>query len=428
MKTFYSNIKNNALIKLASFNSISVSIRIIAGFITSKVIAIYIGAEGLALIGNLRNFVNSLHSVSLLGTQNGLVKYVAEYKKRPKGLTEAFSTISVLVLIATSLISVFLFLFSTYISFKLLGSEHYSYIIKLFALVLPFQSLNKILMSLINGFSQFKTIVKINIASQILGALITLALILVSRIKGALIAIVIVESTLVVFTLTIAIRHHVFSLLFNKRSISVEFIKKIAVYSGMALFSAIMLPFVTVLIRNYIIDNIGVKEAGFWEAMNRVSGYYLMFMNSLIGIYILPKLSSTNSSKVFKEEVFAFYKNLIPIFGLGLILIYFLRYFIINLVFTKEFEPVEQLFFWQLLGDFVRILSVVIAGQFIAKRMFKAYIISEAIYVFALYLFSIVFINKFGVKGANIAYLIAYLIYFLIVLMVFRRPLFAQKK
>ena len=76
MKRLIKYINNNVLVKVASLNSASVIIRIIAGFLTSKFIALFVGAEGLALIGNLRDFVKSVQSISILGLYNGVVKYL----------------------------------------------------------------------------------------------------------------------------------------------------------------------------------------------------------------------------------------------------------------------------------------------------------------------------------------------------------------
>ena len=67
--------------------------------------------------------------------------------------------------------------------------------------------------------------------------------------------------------------------------------KRLSVFFLMALITAIILPLVYVIIRNYIIENVGMKEAGFWEGMNRISNYYLMFVNSLLALYILPRFS-----------------------------------------------------------------------------------------------------------------------------------------
>lgn len=428
MKGIIRKIKANTLLKLASFNSVSVIIRIITGFITSKIIAIYLGAEGLALVGNFRNFVASVQSVSVLGTNEGLVKYVAEYKKRPKKLLEAVTTTTILIFVATLIVGVSCFFLSDYISSKLFNSSKYNYIIKIFAVVLPFYSFNKIVLSLINGFLKFKVIITFNIIAQVLGAIVTMLLIITQQLRGALIAVVIAEALIIFATVFVVVKQRLFSILIQKKKFSKAFVKKIVSFSGMALFSAIVLPFLMVYIRTYIINTVGLKEAGFWEAMNRISSYYLMFMSSLIGIYILPRFSEITTNKAFKDELLSFFKTLMPVFGLGLVVIYFLRHFIIKLILTDAFLPVSELFFWQLLGDFVKIIAVVIAYQFLAKRLFWSYILAETISVVSLYVASRLLIDKYGVIGANMAHLVNYLVYLVVILIIFRKSLFSLGK
>ena len=158
--------------------------------------------------------------------------------------------------------------------------------------------------------------------------------------------------------------------------------------------------------------------------MNRISKYYLMFVSSLLTLYILPRLSEIDNAKEFRSEVFNFYKTIIPIFALGLLVIYFLRNYIITIVFSNEFKPVEDLFLWQLLGDFVKVLSIVIAYQFLAKRMFWHYIITEIFSVLILYVSSILFIDIYGVKGATIAHFVTYVMYYGVILLIFSSSLF----
>ncbi|TYA94733.1 O-antigen translocase, partial [Seonamhaeicola marinus] len=74
-----------------------------------------------------------------------------------------------------------------------------------------------------------------------------------------------------------------------------------------------------IAIRNYIIDNIGYKDAGFWEAMTRISKYYLMFVTSLMALYILPRFTEISNKRDFKKEVLAFYKTVMPFLALGLL-------------------------------------------------------------------------------------------------------------
>jgi PST family polysaccharide transporter len=192
----------------------------------------------------------------------------------------------------------------------------------------------------------------------------------------------------------------------------------------MALISAIALPLIMILIRNHIAENIGMQEAGIWEGMNRISSYYLMFVSSLMALYILPRLSEIESVKEFRKEIFSFYKTIIPIYAMCLLAIYFLRPFIISIVFSKEFASMEELFLWQLLGDFIKVLSIAIAYQFIEKKMYWHFIITEVFLVIMLYTTSIYFIDSYDVKGATIAHFVSYMMYYGVILLIFGTSLF----
>jgi len=418
-------INNNVLFKVASLNSASVLVRIIAGFFTSKAIAIYIGPEGMALIGNLRNFLTSVQSFATLGLYNGVVKYVAEFKSNTIELSKLISTVYYFGFITTTIVCFLVYFNAEYLnSLVFLTYSKYTYIFKILALAIPFYSLNMLTFAIMNGYSKYRMLLIINMIGQVLGLCITLVLIYQNNLDGALISVVISPSIIFLITFVGIMNQRSLVSLIKADNISFDFMKKLSAYSVMALVSAIALPLVMINIRNYIGDHVGLQEAGFWEAMNRISTYYLMFVNSLMTLYILPRFSEINSAKEFRAEVFSFYKTIMPVFGVGLLVIYLLRPFIISIVFSKEFKPMEDLFLWQLLGDFVRVLSVVIAYQFIAKRMFWHFMISEIFSVIMIYATSVYFIDMYGVKGATIAHFASYVLYFGIVLMIFSSKLF----
>ena len=92
---FLKKIAQTQLFKISSLNSFSVIVKIGIGLITSKLLAVFVGPSGMALVGNFRNFTSSLESISTLGFQTGIVKYVAEYnavdkEKLPILLSTAF--------------------------------------------------------------------------------------------------------------------------------------------------------------------------------------------------------------------------------------------------------------------------------------------------------------------------------------------------
>ena len=425
MRKLIDYINKNVLIKVASLNSTSVLIKIIAGILTSKAIAIFIGAEGLALIGNLRNFLSSVQSISILGLYNGVVKYIAEFKKNTVELSKTISTVFYLGFISTIIVSFLCYFNAQYINTIIFPIySDYAYVIRIMAIALPFYSLNMFAFSIMNGFSKFKILIIINIIGQILGLSITLLLIYQDKIDGALVSVVIAESLIFLITLVGIVNQRSLLPLIKPSHVSFSYIKKLSPFSAMVLFSGVVLPLVALAIRTYIIDNIGYKDAGLWEAMTRISKYYLMFISSLMTLYILPRFSEIDNVKDFRNEIFNFYKTIIPFFALGLLAIFLLKPFIVSIIFSNEFKPVEDLFLWQLLGDFVKVLSIVIAYQFLAKKMFWHYIITEAFLVVILYATSIYFIDIYGIKGATIAHFVTYLMYYGVILLIFGTSLF----
>ena len=179
-----------------------------------------------------------------------------------------------------------------------------------------------------------------------------------------------------------------------------------------------------ILIRNYIGETIGLKEAGYWEAMSRISTYYLMFINSLLALYILPKFANIHDIDVFIDEVKEVYKVIIPIMVVGMLIIYFAKVLIIKGVFSDEFLPTKDLFLWQLVGDFIKVLCVILTYQFLARKMFRHFIIIEVFFLIQMYLLSILCIDEYGIKGVTIAHCISYGIQFCILLLIFSNSQF----
>ncbi|WP_445731603.1 O-antigen translocase [Mariniflexile sp.] len=426
MKKLIDYINTHVLVKVTPLQGASVITRIIAGILTSKAIAIFIGPAGLALIGNLRNFVSSFQAIAILGFYNGAVKYISDFKDDVVELSKTISTLFYVGFTSTILVSFFCYFNAQAINDIIFPVyNNYAYIIKIFAIVLPFYGLNMFSFSIMNGFSKYKILIIINIIGQILSVSITLLLIYQNKLEGALISVVIAESLICLITLVGIINRRSLVPLIKVNSISFGFLKKMAPYSLMALFTAVALPLVAIAIRSHIIENVGYKDAGFWEAMTRISKYYLMLISSIMALYILPRFSDIDDVKEFRKEVFSFYKTILPFLLTGLVLIYLLKPFIVTIIFSDDFKPVEDLFLWQLLGDFVKVLSMVIAYQFLAKKMFWHYILTEAFLVVILYTTSIYFIDLLdNVKGAVIAHFVSYMMYFGIILLIFGSSLF----
>ncbi|MBO6881185.1 O-antigen translocase [Winogradskyella sp.] len=424
MKKFFYYINNKVLIKAANLNTANITIKIIAGIFITKFIAIFIGPEGMALIGNLRNFLSTIQSIAIAGLYDGVVKLIDKCKNNFAELTSTLSTVFYFGFFSSILLAFLCYYNAEYINGLIFLNNNYTYVIETMALVLPFYALNMFVFSIMNGFSKYRILLVINIIGQILGLLVTLLLIKQENIDGALIAVVITPALSLLITIVgIAFRKSFMSSI-NITNIKFSVLKNLSPFMIMALVSSIALPIVYIIIRNYLIAEIGIKEAGYWTAVTRVSDYYLMFINSLMALYILPRFSEINTREEFRKEVFSFYKTVLPIFAVLLGVIYLSRSLLVNLLFTEEFRPVEDLFGYQILGDFIRVMSMVIAYQFLAKKMFAHFIIIEVFLFIIMYVSSVYLIDIFGLKGAVMGHCLSYFMHFGIILLIFGSSLF----
>jgi PST family polysaccharide transporter len=192
----------------------------------------------------------------------------------------------------------------------------------------------------------------------------------------------------------------------------------------MALISSVCGPMIFLSIRNNIIERLGIEQAGFWEAMTRISTYYFLFISTVLTIYFLPKLAFATSKKAIQNVFWSYYKGILPFFILGLILIYLLRFFIIQLLFTKAFLPVTSLFFWQLIGDTFKAASLILGYQFFAKKLLLAFVVTEIASLLAMLFLSRYLIGIYQIEGVVIAHALTYFIYFIVLVLYFRKNLF----
>ena len=153
-----------------------------------------------------------------------------------------------------------------------------------------------------------------------------------------------------------------------------------------------------------------------------------MVITTSFSVYYLPRLSELTDAKELRHEIFKSYKLILPSLLIMFSLIYILRFFIINLLFTHEFYPMEKLFLWQLCGDFFKMGSWILSYMMVAKAMTKWFITTEIGFSLLFVILGFYFIQINGVVGITQAYLINYILYLLMMIFVFRKLLIWKKE
>ncbi len=392
-----------------------------AALVISKVLAIYAGPAGLAVVGQFQNIVQLFTTLSKAGVDTGVTKYIAEYSACPGQLRTILSTTVRIVMVFSGFAMVMLVVGSGWMSLFFFDTPVYQDVFILFAITIFLCGLNGICLAILNGLGHIRTFVIANIIQSVFALLLSVGLIQWFGLKGALYALVLNQS-LVFFVLLYMLRKHPMFRIENfKYPYDRSVAKKLFNYSLMALVTAIVGPLTTMLIRQDITNQLSVEQAGYWQGMWYISTIFTTVVTTSLTVYYLPKIASLRKASEIRMELISGYKIIMPIIVAASVAIFFARYPIINLLFTEEFAPVQILFKWQLVGDVIKIAAWLMSYLMLAKAMTAEFISTEIIFSGTFVCLSIFLTNQFGLIGLSYAYAINYSLYLCAVTLVTRR-------
>ena len=406
--------KGNLLLKITSLNAFVITTRLVISLFVQRILAVTVGEMGIAKIGQIRNLLQIMTSTSSLGVFNGVVKYVSEFREDNKKLNDFFSTTIIFVFIGSLFTTSVLISSAPWINEQLFGELDLVWLIRLLAFLPLFVGTHRVFYGVINGLSEYKKYAKIDLLSYVLSVSLLLICLYYSNLEGVLFAIAITPIIQLLVLVTIFGSVLKKYLQISKLKFKLPFAKELLAFTLMSVVSTVLINYIELDIRTMITNKISINEAGYWTAMNFISKNYMAFSSAIFTLYVIPKFARIYKGGDFLKEVFNIYKTILPIFGIGMVLVYLFRETIIFLIYP-DFTGLEPLFKWQLLGDFIRLASLVIAHQFLAKKMVKSFIITELISLGLFYFLSKNLVEVYGATGVVMAHFYRYIIYFGIV-------------
>lgn len=398
-------------------------IKMLTSFVSIKIVSRIIGPTGIALVGQFMNSITMLGALSTGGIGPGVTKYVAEYYDDPERQKKIIVSSFRIIIALTAIVSILIVVFAGPLSQYIFKTKKYHSLVLLLGFTIGLYSLNTLFITILNGFKSFRKYIIINISISLVSLALSLLLVIYLGLYGALLNCIISQSVILGISVFFIYREPWFKILFQKIKIDRKIISKLGGFALMTLTNSLFAPFSQITVRNYITEHLSLQSAGIWEAMNRISTMYLLFITTSIATFYLPRLSEIKESSALRHEIIKTCKIVLPLLALSCILIFICRDLVIRLLFTKEFSEMRYLFAAQMAGDFFKISSWMIAYLFWAKAMVKQFIATEIIFNLLFILLAIIGINYFGLKGSAIAYALNYFLYLGIMLWAFKHIL-----
>ena len=394
------------LLKTSMLSSISTLVRIISGIIITKVVALFAGPAGLAVIGQLQNIINIAMLLTGDFLKTATTKYTAEYKDQRQEKYKMWSSGLKVILCLNVIVFCVFYFFAGEISNYFLKSTEFSYVFKVFSISLPFFVLNSFLLAILNGQKDIKRYILLNITLSIISLLLVCLLSYYFGVAGALIAYVTNQSVVFVITVFVVKNQPWFKIRY--------FFYKAGLSQYKNLFGFALITFTSIMasngsvfyIRSYLIGNLSPVLAGNWQAMWALSQISLSLITMSLATYLLPTLSDLKDKALIDRELLSAIKIIIPISLLISLVMYVLRDVIIMVLYTSEFIGMRDLFFWQLVGNSIKVCGWLYGYVLVAKGMVKYTVSTEVIFALSWCFLSSYLIDAHGLMGAIYAFAI----------------------
>lgn len=409
---FIRRFTNNKFIKVSGANGIITIAKAFLIIISNKVVALIVGTSGIAMLGQLQSFISIITQLSSGGFNKGLIKYIAENKSDKKEINEYISTSFIALFTLSSFTGLLILIFSKTISLKIFSTSAYVTILMAFAVTLFFYNLNNLIFAIVNGFQSYRQYFKISITITLIGFLLTITLVFFFKEYGALMAIVLSQSIVCLFSYIYIKKDY------WVKALSIHFFNKDKVllllkFGFIMITTGIAWPIVTLIIRTYIINNISQKEAGLWQAICYINDYIVVFTTGSFSVYLLPKLSSITEKDSLKKELINIYKVIIPITLIGFMFTYLLRIYIIQILYSREFIEASKYLLLQMVGSFFWMCKSPLQNFMFAKDMLKIFFISEIVFALLYVILTMILIPLFKVQGVQLSFAITMFCYFI---------------
>jgi PST family polysaccharide transporter len=393
--------------------------------ITNKVIALYLGTNGMFLMGQLKDFLKIGNTLGTMGIETGTVKYTSELNNKEKDFKDLVSTSFKIHLYSSLIIIGLILIFYNYLTLSLSKevSEMNNYLFKyLLCFSIVSFSIQTFIMSVLNGLKKIKIFILINIIATIISGGVLIFLVINYFTIGAYYALILSPIITLITALVICMFLKPFKLNFLSSVFKIEHFKNLSNFSLMAIMAPICLVGATFTVRFYIYDEFDSNHAGSWEAMWRISAIYLLFLTTTFKFYLVPTFTNLENNNL-KKEVFKIWKTTLPIIIIITLGVYISKDLIIDILFTSEFNLVNSLILFHLLGDIIKINCWVLGNVLVAKAKTKHFILFQVEWSVVFVILSIILANIYGFVGLSIAYFTTYIIHFLLLNIYFRKLL-----
>jgi len=386
---------------------------IIISIIRSKFVAILIGPTGMGITGLLTTSIGFVSALTNFGLGTSAVKNVAAAAATgdKSRVSTVVTVLRRLVWITGLLGMVLTAVLSPWLSDLTFGSKEYTLAFIWISVTLLFQQLSSGQIVVLQGLRRLQYLAKANMAGAVLGLVISIPVYYVWRLDGIVPVIIISSLTAMLLSWFYARKVGVRTIKINTKTITAE--GKEMLKMGFVLSISGLIPLGTsYIIRIYISNNGGVDQVGLYTAGFAIINTYVGMIFSAMSMDYYPRLAGVShdnkkTAELINQQSEIAILILAPILA---VFIVFIQYVII-LLYSTKFVPVNGMIQWAAMGMYFKAVSWAIAFILLAKGASRLFFWNELIANIYILGFNIIGYKLAGFNGLGISFVAGYFVY-----------------
>ena len=197
-----------------------------------------------------------------------------------------------------------------------------------------------------------------------------------------------------------------------------DYFMPLIIMGGVSLLSGKFLDYV---VREIAFDLIGPYESGLWQSAVKISQAFVFLCGAFLSTIFYPYASECIKDKsALHAYVKKFMFLYVPVTFVGIVSMFVLRDLLFQYLFSKEFLKADKYFLLILIGDWLRCVSWVGAYLLMASSDTRRFIVFEIISGIAFILVFIFGTEYFSWEVMAMANLMRYVIYTILVILYYR--------
>jgi PST family polysaccharide transporter len=399
------------------FSLVSIFLNVVFGFVYNKLVSVYFGPLGLALLTHYQNLIAFFMHIPQEGIHKAFINRLAQEEESGShtGKIIVHTTVwNVLIFLLQWLcLMVYMYfwdsplegLFTDSTSTLLIGTSFFLFVLNLMAS---------------SWMIARQELVSYAVYTFILG---------VSSVAGMIACIYFdISETLYWIVLAVSLSNfpvflYMIIKVYRKFNYSWQDVKDLMhgkdyympliIMAGVSLLSGKLLDYV---VREIAFDRIGAYETGLWQSAVKISQAFVFLCGAYLATIFYPNAAELVSDK---SKMHTFVSRFMYLYApatlVGIIALFVLRHELFNILFAKEFVKAEKYFLLILIGDWLRCISWVGGYLLMASSDTRRFILFEIISGIVFMLVFLLGSDAYQWEVMAVANLIRYIVYTLLV-------------